>query len=176
MPKEYRDIVNKLVDQGWEYRYGKGGGKPKLIPPDPNARIQTAPLTPSDQKGMHVFVQHLKAAGAVLDDPQPTPRRSPKTVVLAPDAADMTLAQPSRPRLRNGQNGWDYQPPVPAPAVPVRVTPPPNPDDARGTVWSLPQARDMLRQGYHVRKVISKTGWGMNHLKDLIDHTGYIRL
>jgi len=79
--------------------------------------------------------------------------------------------------------------PVPAPEPPAEpvhrvrrytsrpLTPrPPQIDaDAEGSVFTLGQARSLLRQGYHVNKVITKTGWGRNWFDDLVDPSGYVR-
>ena len=61
--------------------------------------------------------------------------------------------------------------------APRPLTPPrPSLDaDARGTNYSLQQARTMLRQGYHVNKVVSRTGWGRNWFSDMVDETGFVK-
>lgn len=41
--------------------------------------------------------------------------------------------------------------------------------------WTLGQARGLLRDGYHVRWVCSRTGWGGYWFQDLLDAEGYAR-
>lgn len=168
IPKFERRIVSRLVDQGWRYE-PTANGHFQLYAPD-GVSIVTSGGTASDWRSRMNWLADLKRQGADLD-------RKPRTTaraVLAP-LDTQYVAVESRPRLRNGANGWNYKPP-PTPVVPPPepAVVPPNPDDAKGAHWTLAQARALIRQGYHLRKVVAKTGWGRNWFTDLVDQSGYL--
>lgn len=196
IPQFYREVVNRLIDQGWRYepRSRTGGlsnSKPKLIPSDPTARIMSLPNTPSDQKGWLVFFQHLRQAGANLDFDaldrqrrearQRRNRRASRSVTPPVNDLGMTSIQP----ISTVGTWWHPAPqpelpleapekPAEAPSRPVRRTGPSLDPDARGEAYTLRQARAMIRQGYHINKVIARTGWGRNWLSDMVDETGFL--
>jgi hypothetical protein len=67
MPKEYREVVNKILDgqPGWEYQPPNGRtSKPRIINPD--GRKFTLPNTPSDVRGIRNTITQLKRLGALL--------------------------------------------------------------------------------------------------------------
>ena len=64
VPKEYRIIVNELVDnQGWRYD-NSGQGYPKLYAPS-GARMISVPKTPSDQRSLRNFIAQVRRAGGI---------------------------------------------------------------------------------------------------------------
>lgn len=174
--------MNKLIDQGWQYVPADKGGKCRLIPPDPKKRTRYVAQTPSDVRTRVIWIGQLRRSGAVLDDAEieklarHRSRQRLHKSLRAAEAKSVEVDAEVIPLSTRKNRWWAPETQEPEPRVKPRVVPPPSPDDARGTIYSLGQARAMLRQGYHVRKVISKTGWGLNHFKDLIDNTGYIRL
>lgn len=180
LEKDRRAIVNHLVDyEGWTYRYGLSGHF-KLIPPNPDLPIVVSGTTPSDFKGTLNWITDLKRSGARLN---PADARKVRTVSTGTDDAPVTAIENDiAPILTIGAwwrtvNGEEPEP-EPAPLVVEKPRPhtPTNPrldPDAKGERWSLAQARTMLRQGYHINKVIARTGWGRNWLADLVDDTGF---
>lgn len=96
-------------------------------------------------------------------EPQPTPEPQPEP---EPEPRLSRYAIGLLSRLDAGSTV------APPPYVPKLVGN--HPDDAEGAAYSLNQARDLLRQGYHVNRVIKKTGWGRNWFHDLVDDTGYL--
>lgn len=63
IPKEYREIVEYLIDQhGWRYS-ASGKGYPKLYPSDPAMPMMTIPKTPSDRRGLRNFISAVRRAG-----------------------------------------------------------------------------------------------------------------
>lgn len=179
-PKEYRDIINLLIDeQGWRFVEGKSGSKHKFYPPERRFRAVTVPNTPSSHGSFLSFVNVLRRRGAEIDE------NGNSTRVVENDAhGSYTIKMPDvdpnvQPISTIGKRWWapESEPepePEPAPIIPIRR---PGPDhDARGASYSLGQARTLLRQGYHVNKVVKQTGWGRNWFSDMIDETGYIRL
>lgn len=73
--------------------------------------------------------------------------------------------------------GAEWKPPevsaqeVVIPARPRMKLPP---EDAEGTEWTMGQARQMLRQGYHIYRVQQVTGWGAKWLDDIeLDPDGF---
>lgn len=64
VPKEYRVIVNELVDnQGWRYD-NSGKGHPKLFAPS-GARVIPVPTTPGDQRSLLNFTAQVRRAGGI---------------------------------------------------------------------------------------------------------------
>lgn len=182
MPKFERDVVNILIDQGWQFVPGTKGNKHKLVPPDQSKRARYVAATPSDVRTRVIWIGQLRRSGAILDDSildrisKSESRRRLRKALHDADGVEVEVDTKVIPISTIGNRWWAPESEPPPPKIPVRVAPAPSVDDARGTAWTLAQARELLRQGYHVRKVISKTGWGLNHFKDLIDDTGYIRL
>jgi hypothetical protein len=183
-PKEYRDVCNLLIDeQDWKFIPGKVGRKHKLVPPDRTKRICLVPATPSDAyNGFTRWVAHLRRSGALIDEngnstfvPDPTFSDAHGSYSVKMPEVDPTV----QPISTIGNRWWapESEPepePEPAPVIPIR---PPGPDhDAKGEHYSLGQARNLLRQGYHVSKVVKQTGWGRNWFSDMIDETGYVQL
>lgn len=179
-PKEYRDIINLLIDeQGWRFSAGQAGKKHKFYPPDRRHRFVSVPNTPSSYGSYLGFVATLRRRGAEIDE------NGNSTRVVERDAhgsytVKMPVIDPNvKPISTIGKRWWapESEPepePEPAPVIPIRA---PGPDhDAKGDHYSLGQARTLLRQGYHVAKVVKQTGWGRNWFSDMIDETGYIRL
>lgn len=171
--------MNHLVDhEDWRYEY-PGSGHFKLIPPDPSKPIVVSGSTPSDYKGNLNWLTDLKRSGARLD---PAEARKTRTVSTRSDDAVMAVESDIAPILTIGAwwrtvNGEQPEPePAPMPVRALSLTPPPpvDPDDAKGTTWTLGQARTMVRQGYHINKVIARTGWGRNWLADMVDDTGFL--
>lgn len=68
IPKEYAELVNKILDsgKGWAYRKAnpRGQGKPRLYPPA--GRPFTLPNTPSDQRGLLNTRAALRRLGAAV--------------------------------------------------------------------------------------------------------------
>lgn len=189
MPKLYVQIINTLIDQGWDYIPGHRGNKAKLIPPDPDKKPVTFASTPSDWRGPVKTIAALRRSGAVLDDAElerltkaESRRRLRQALKGHSETAVEAVEGNVIPISTKGQF-WRPAEPEPEPVIPAPLSRAErfaarqqagNPDDARGTAYTLAQARDMLKQGYHVKKVIQRTGWGLNHLRDLIDaSTGY---
>lgn len=191
IPQFQRRVVNVLIDQGWRYEPPAGGGHFKVIPPDPTKPMVVSGSTPSDYKGRLNWITNLRTSGAKInshgDSVVARKRR-------APVQHDELVAVESsiQPILTVG--AWwrpdtEEEPePEPAPVVeaqpPRRYSQPPamtHPrssldPDAQGTSWTLGQARTLIRQGYHLNKVIAKTGWGRNYLSDLVDESGYLNV
>lgn len=168
LPKFERRIVGICVEQGWRY-IPPEGNHAKLVPPDPDKPIVVFACTASDWRSRLNWLADLRRGGAVFDAP-------PKRKTVRPDGETPVMEYAplgvGRPRLRNGANGWDYRPP--APEVPPPPAPVPDPHLATGEHYTLPQAKALIYQGYHVRRVVTKTGWGRKHFDDLVDETGYL--
>ena len=198
IPRAYRDVVNKLVrHQGWRYDPRRDtGGHPQLIPANPDQRMIPINCTVGYGRGIDNWLAQIVRAGGVLRPVVKKRRRSVRPLTdpsgmttATPDIAPITPLPAGRPRARNGRNGWDFVPPTPEPEptpepivtrryaarslAPTRPTLDP---DARGDVWTLAQARAMIRQGYHVNRVVAKTGWGRNWFSDITDPSGYLKL
>lgn len=187
--REYRDVVNILIDQGWRYVPGTGMGTPgKLIPPNPDKPMCYVHSTPSAASAFMVWLNQLRNSGARLDENgKSTDRRKrSRTVTPSPSPVTMTAVETDIQHVSTLGAWWRPAEPEPEPEPtpePVKVrryqVAPHRPvvqkidPDAEGTVYTLGQARTMIRQGYHVNKVIARTGWGMNKLSDLVDQTGY---
>lgn len=64
--KEYRDVVEYLIDvHGWRYD-ATGSGYPQLKPPDKTKRQIPVPKTPSrDPRAFHNWVAQIRRAGGV---------------------------------------------------------------------------------------------------------------
>lgn len=63
IPKEYRKIVNKLVDeQGWRYDSHRPG-HPMLYPPDRTRDAFTVPTTPGDVRSLRNFTAQVRRSG-----------------------------------------------------------------------------------------------------------------
>lgn len=201
MPKEMRDVCNILIDNGWTFVPGKVGRKHKLYPPDRKYRTCTVPVTPSASSNMVVWLSTLRRSGAMLDENGKSlyPERDPRYVRGQSDAELMAaVADKIDPDLSpvTTHGAWWRSPaaqpelPIPAPEPPAEpvqkarryegrplVPRPAQIDaDAEGTAFTLGQARSLLRQGYHVNKVIAKTGWGRNWFSDMVDPSGYVAL
>lgn len=187
-PKEYREVCNTLVDeQGWVFIEGMGGRKHKLIPPDPEANICLVPNTPSDAYfGFTRWVAQLRRSGAQIDENGNSTLvlDKPRNVAVSfEDALAAITTEDIAPISTRGQ-WWRAEPepeptpqPAPAPApAPARVLRVVEEHDRKGAAYSLGQARDMIRQGYHINRVVTKTGWGRNWFSDLVDDTGYLAL
>ena len=167
IPKFARRIVNTCIDQGWRYET-LPGGHCRLVPPDPDAEMVTFASTASDWRARLNFIAAVKRQGADLSRPPAPRRRRPDPLVGTWPVVE------SRPRLRDGKNGWDYKPPAPE-APPPPPAPVPDPGDAKGAHHTLEQAMGLLMQGYNVRRVVKVTGWGINWFADKVDQFGYYR-
>lgn len=186
IPKFYRDVVNILIDQGWEYIPRTRLGHSKIVPADPTKQRMIVASTTASITGRAKWLAQARRNGAILDEEvldRITRRDSRARLKQAlRDAEDPTPVEREHiaPVTTHGA-WWRPEEPAPAPeppAKPLPMTPPPPRLDpnAQGAVWTLGQARKMLREGYHVNKVVAKTGWGKNWFSDLVDHTGYISL
>lgn len=61
--KEYRVIVEYLIDtQGWRYEWN-GSGYPRLYPDNADQRFITIPKTPSSQRSLIKFESKIRRAG-----------------------------------------------------------------------------------------------------------------
>lgn len=183
MPRVYREIVNTLIDQGWQYIPSEKGSKHKIIPPDPTKPQLSVASTPG-RGSLIVFLTKVRRCGGVLDEQaleRIARRDSERRLRQAMRDSGLLAQQPPetdptiQPVSTKGAF-WRPAEPEPEPEPKVRVLAPPSPDDACGTAWTLGQARNLIRQGYHILKVTRKTGWGANHLRDLVDSTGYYHL
>ena len=198
MPKEYRDVCNILIDNGWAYVPPRTkNAKPKIYPPDRSKRTVTIPITPSNSEGFVQWLSWLRRSGAMLDEHGNSlyPERDPRYVIGQSDdelmAAVADKIDPDlNPVLTHGawwrSDAAQTEIPLeaPEPVVERRYAPrpmtPPRPvldpwaTGAKG--YTLTQAITLLNQGYHVNKVIAKTGWGRNHFANLIDQAGYVAL
>lgn len=66
IPKEYREVITELVsNQGWRYRYRKGGRHPMLYPADRSKSPMTVPTTPSEQRSFANFLAEVRRAGGI---------------------------------------------------------------------------------------------------------------
>lgn len=201
MPKEYRDVVNILIDNGWTFVPGRVGKKHRLYPPERKYRTCQVPSTPSDRNGFWVWLGFLRRSGAMLDENGKSlyPVREPGTVAGQSDAELMAaVADKIDPDLApvTTHGAWWRSPaaqpelPLAAPEEPAEAVVSPRryqsrpltpgttsiAPDARGDIFTLTQAYSLLNQGYHVNKVIAKTGWGRNWFKDKVDPSGYVAL
>lgn len=187
MPGFYRRVVNMLIDQGWHFIPGDAGNKHKLIPPDPTKRIVLVAATPSDSyRGATKWISQLRRSGAILDDKElerlaksDSRRRLRQSLRDSTDGAPVENLPEIEPVTTHGA-WWRPTQPQEAPVEPAEAPVeaprpiPSGPDpDARGANYTLAQARTLLRQGYHVKKVVQRTGWGRNWFSDLVDATGY---
>lgn len=170
--------MNVLVDQGWRY-VPAPSAHGKLFPPDVEAGSTIVSGSPSDWRARRNWLSQLQRMGARVD----SNGNSTDRTVRRPSQAAAMPTTTDRPDISPISTvGWWWHPapveePEPVLARPQLVPPPPNPDDAKGEHWNLGQARALLRQGYHVSKVVRKTGWGRNWLSDLVDPaTGYLRM
>lgn len=66
IPKEYRAIIERLVDdQGWRYD-ASGKGHPKLYPADPTQPQISVPTTPGDRRSLNNFRASVRRAGGMI--------------------------------------------------------------------------------------------------------------
>jgi hypothetical protein len=65
IPKEYRQIVAALIDQGWRYD-ASGKGHPKLYPADRTQQAIAVPGTPGDRRSMLNFRAQVRRAGGQI--------------------------------------------------------------------------------------------------------------
>lgn len=65
MHKEVREIVDKLLAQGWTVE-PDGGGHYKATPPDKTKRIVTLPSTPGKGRWKQNLTSQLRRSGAIL--------------------------------------------------------------------------------------------------------------
>lgn len=167
-------------EQSWTYEYHGGGGKPKLYNPDGD--WMTLPLTPSSYGSVLSSKAHMKRLGADLD--RSVPRRSSfNGESLFSDETPSHLTDAEWRELQGQAGGWraqlvGYVEPEPEPepeplsrqaqdllarATRGRVIR----DDAKGDTWTLAAARQLLRDGYSLDRVVERTGWGSMWLADL---------
>ena len=146
-----------------------------VIPPERPKTVSTPVF--SDDMGNSLVadrssVQPISTLGAWWHpDPkaEPEPADAPAPAVERPEPSPAFLALLERstvgptvvPRFKRS---------VPVHPEPTRQAAP------QGEVYSLAQARTLLRQGYHVNKVVQKTGWDSSWFADMVDHTGYLAL
>lgn len=65
IPREYRRIVNRLVDElGWRYQTGKN--HPAVYPPDRGQPPLPVPTTPGDWRGLRNFKTSVRHRGGVV--------------------------------------------------------------------------------------------------------------
>lgn len=184
-PKEYRDICNILIDHGWTFVEGMKGKKHKLYPADRRHRYMTVPNTPSSHGSFMVFLNNVRKRGGQIDengnslyDDSKSPAEHDFEEALRKVIRDPDL----QPMSTLGNRWWapESEPepePEPEPVVAKVVRLAPREDhDRQSTTHTLGQARTLLRQGYHVNRVVAKTGWGRNWFNDIIDETGYVKL
>lgn len=137
----------------------------------------TVPNTPSSHGSFLGFLNNVRRRGAEIDE------NGNSTRVVEKDAhgsytVKMPVVDPDvQPIITAGSRWWAPEPepepqPEPAPVRPAVV----EDHDRRGIDYTLAQAVALLQQGYHVTRVVAKTGWGLNHFRPLIDDTGYINL
>lgn len=66
IPKDYRAIINHLIDtQGWRYKVRKGG-HPVLYPANRQHAPITMPGSPSDHRALDNFKAAVRRAGGRL--------------------------------------------------------------------------------------------------------------
>lgn len=178
-PFEQR-VVNVLVDQGWIYVPGHRGNKGKLIPPDPNRPICLVASTPSDVLGQKKWINRLQRSGAQIDNNGNSTVETVRPEVQSPAMPITAVESDIRPISTLGA-WWHPAPaepePEPAPVVveqpaPRRAIPTIDPW-SKGTHYTYPQALNLILQGYHIKKVVAKTGWGRAHLEHLVGPHGY---
>jgi hypothetical protein len=64
IPKEYRAVVTYLIDsEGWAYRLPRGGGYPKLLPPNREHAPIKVPKTPSSQRTYGNWLAEIRRKG-----------------------------------------------------------------------------------------------------------------
>lgn len=186
-PKEFRDLCNLLIDeQGWTFVRARGGGhKHRMYPPDRSKRFVTVPKTPSDRNSIKIAIPIFRRSGALIDENGKSAFVPPP--VLEDERGIISVKMPEidptvQPISTIGNRWWapESEPvpePEPAPApAPAPVVVPEEDHDRRGANFTLPQAIALLQQGYHISRVVKKTGWGVNHFRNLVDDTGYIAL
>ena len=191
LPKYWKDIATAILEHpGWGYE--KRTKHPQIISP---AGLRCSlPTTVTDGHAGHraSYLVALKRIGAPInqDGAVTPPERQPRTVTPSDDAALMALAPRTHIDPISTLGQWWHPLPEPEPEPVPEVAPPvverrytPRPmvrskptldPDAQGSTYSLGQARAMLRQGYHINKVVQRTGWGRNWLDDLVDDTGFL--
>jgi hypothetical protein len=65
IPKEYREVVDELIDnQGWRYE-ASGKGHPKLYPSDKAFAQVSVPTTPSDVRSFRNSVAQVRRSGGI---------------------------------------------------------------------------------------------------------------
>ena len=66
VPREYRDLVNDLVDnQGWRYD-NQRRGHPMVFPADKSAKAIPVPGTPGDNRSFKNWVAQVRRAGGKI--------------------------------------------------------------------------------------------------------------
>lgn len=175
-------------DQRWTYEYTGSGRKPKLYNPEGN--FTTLPLTPGSYGSVLKTLAQLKRMGAVLDKIESRALRRARFVgeslfsdqTDSPwDAAEWRERQAEAPEWRQRIAGYVEPEPEPEPEPVVlsgyaaglmgRLTGAAQvrPDAMGNGQWSLAEARQMLKDGYALDRVIERTGWGRMWLSDLAD-------
>ncbi len=65
IPKDFRKIIEHLIDtQGWRYQWN-GSGYPKLFPADATHPPISVPKTPSSQRSLPNFIAAVRRVGGV---------------------------------------------------------------------------------------------------------------
>lgn len=180
----------------------KGGGHPRVVPPEGGLGVALpTTVTDGDAGHRASYLTALKRAGAVLDA-APTSRRRDESVGADTDDAPVTIngtvespwtEREWREMQRESEHWWrrQYAPPLPESEPEPEPAPAPyvDPyvkgvlerldrahcvrDDAQGNGRStLAEARQMVRDGYALERVIERTGWGRLWLQDIADRVG----
>lgn len=178
-----RAIARRLVrEQHWTYIYR--GSHPILRAPNKEAGQLPFASTASDWRARLNVVADLKRMGAKLDAPEPRRRQT----VTPPSFGDgvETIEKPwtdSEWRAMQAESdtwwrrlyaaertaGEPEQPAEPSPnltSLVGRITRSRVREDAKGP-GPLSEARQMVREGYSVDRVVERTGWGRMWLADL---------
>lgn len=193
---EQRAIAQRLVrEQGWGYRKPMGGGHGVLYPPGGSGQVWCASSL-GEGRGHQNWLAELKRYGADLS----TERVRTRTVtpVFSTTPVEEQIIAPWSDRewremQRESEHWWrrQYAPPLPESEPEPEPAPAPyvDPyvkgvlerldrahcvrDDAQGNGRStLAEARQMVRDGYALERVIERTGWGRLWLQDIADRVG----
>jgi hypothetical protein len=194
-----RSVVADLVRYyGWRYdpRPGKKGGHGMLYPPD-GGRAQPVSRSSASNYVRMQWLAALRAKGAPIEPNGVVVK--PEREYVAPQHPTFSHIES---HLSDGEwrqtydGGWAKAPKQVKPVGPARTpsrveqqatrvldrleefTPKPQlsvdlDDRRRGVEYELGHARAMFRQGYPLKFVVQRTGWGAYWLADMAGEDGY---
>lgn len=185
VPAQYRDLARTLVrDHGWFYD-PKGRGRHPMLR-DPKGVGQTSiPITPSDYRGYQNWLSQLRALGADLEaatgassaDQRRRRQAAAKVAAhereLAELEAELAKQPPARPVPDELVDRLDAavaraNDKVAAPQTPARTSRLQDPQQVQ-------EAKELLAQGYHVDRVVARTGVAPEALRRFVADDGYAR-